>query len=329
MRTRVIIVSLTMVLIGAAVAWASVGMVTEVKPVDGVAEVKPTGSTTWKRLAPLQALKEGDVIRTSRKASVVVMYANSKESATITAAVSPYTVKSLRKKNGQDGKAQELLNEVAGFLTNKKRTSLSSPLAARESLSMPLAVRGGGVPSLWKETVILAPAMSQVMDGRPTIEWSGQPRTTYDVRILDGDRVVWERTKLTKTRLAYPAEEAPLAEGKRYTIEVRSSLASPSTTWVQVATPSERAAIQESLTLLEKSMAPELPAASRTALTFGVLASKGYWAAAREKVIAGIAADADDPTLHMLLGDYYTHIGSQQLASEEYDEADFLLEVKR
>lgn len=310
-------------------SWAAVGMITEVKPIDGVVEVRPANATDWRRVMPLQALETGDTIRATRKASAIVMYANSRTTVAVTAALSPYTVKSHGKKNSQEAKAQALLGDITGFLAGKKRTSLTGPMAVREVLSMPLAVRGSASADPAQQPHILSPAQSLLQHGRPVIEWSGSPRTVYAVRILDGESLVWERSGLTRTRIEYPQDAAPLMEGKKYTVEIHAGGATPASTWVQVAAASELAALQSALNLLDKTMSPALPPSSRTALVFGALASRGYWADAREKVLAAIAADSDDPLLHVLMGDYYAQIGLTERSAEEYDEAGFLLEVKR
>ena len=42
-------------------------------------------------------------------------------------------------------------------------------------------------------------------------------------------------------------------------------------------------------------------------------------------MITALAADRDEPTLHLLLGDLYTRTGLTDLAAESIDEAQFLL----
>jgi hypothetical protein len=304
-------------------------MITEVKPMDGTVEVRPANATDWRRGVPLQALEIGDTIRVTRKARAIVMYANSRTTVAVTAALSPYTVKSPEKKNSQEAKAQALLGDITGFLAGKKRNSLTGPMAVREMLSMPLAVRGSVLADPAQPPHILSPAQSLLRNGTPVIEWSGSPKTVYAVRILDGKRLIWERSGLTRTRLEYPPDAAPLEEGKRYTVVIQAGGSTPASAWVQVATASELADLQGALTLLEKTMSPALPPSSRTALLFGALASRGYWADAREKALAALAADSDDPLLHVLMGDYYAQIGLTERSAEEYNEANFLLEVKR
>jgi Tfp pilus assembly protein PilF len=45
---------------------------------------------------------------------------------------------------------------------------------------------------------------------------------------------------------------------------------------------------------------------------------------ARRVVVTALAADRDEPTLHLLLGDLYTRTGLTDLAAESFDEAQYL-----
>ena len=42
-------------------------------------------------------------------------------------------------------------------------------------------------------------------------------------------------------------------------------------------------------------------------------------------MVAALAQDRDEPTLHLLMGDLFTRGGLTDLASESFDEAQFLL----
>lgn len=324
MRLTVLVYGCLVMLCSAVSGWASIAMVAEVKALDGVAEVREAGKVEWKRAVPLLSLGQGDLVRVSRSGSVMVMYANGKDVVRVTAANSPFTVKALKKGDSRNAKTQALFDDLTGFLGNKKRDVLSAPLAVRgERMDLPSSL----VPA--RPTYVLAPAQTVVMNPRPGIEWVGPPRRSYSVRILQGDRVVWERTNLVGTRLAYPAEEAALTEGERYTLSVQANGSSPATSWLQVATKTEREAIEAKCARVGREAAESLPAAVKTSLVYAALASEGYWFDARARLISALNADNDNPLLHLLMGDYYSHIGMQDMASEEYDEAAFLLRVKR
>ncbi|MBI4573353.1 MAG: hypothetical protein HY713_08750 [candidate division NC10 bacterium] len=45
---------------------------------------------------------------------------------------------------------------------------------------------------------------------------------------------------------------------------------------------------------------------------------------ARKELLVAIAADPDEPALHLMLGHVYERIGLAELAAEEFDEAQFL-----
>lgn len=324
MLTRLFLISIWMFLVSVSGAWAMVAMITEVKSGDGAIELRSGGKGEWKRAAPLLSLEPGDTIRVSRSGSVVVMYANGKDVVRITATNSPFTIKALKKSGTRDEKTQALFKDLTGFLANKKRDTLSAPLAVRgKRIELPSDL----VPA--QPVHILAPAQTIVLNPRPAVEWVGPARTLYAVRMLQGDRIVWERKNLVRPRLAYPADEAGLAEGVRYALEVRAGDGSPATTWIQVATAEERKAVEAKCAQVEQSAAESLPVAVKTSLLYAVLASEGYWFDARERLLAAMNADNDNPLLHLLLGDYYSMAGVQHLASEEYEEAEFLLRVQR
>src|SRR5262249_61079278 len=91
----------------------------------------------------------------------------------------------------------------------------------------------------------------------------------------------------------------------------------------------ERArAVAGGLAGLEQELGPSVSPTSRAVLRAGLLAREGFLHDARSVVAAGIAADRDEPTLHQLLGDIYTRTGLTDLASESFDEANYLLSRK-
>jgi Tfp pilus assembly protein PilF len=58
------------------------------------------------------------------------------------------------------------------------------------------------------------------------------------------------------------------------------------------------------------------------------LISKELFYDARDILAEAISADSDEPTLHFVLGDLYDKTGLKNLASEEYNEAEFLSKGK-
>ena len=73
-------------------------------------------------------------------------------------------------------------------------------------------------------------------------------------------------------------------------------------------------------------------AVSKTTLAVlkaNLLMSKELFHDAREILTEAIGADTDEPTLHFVLGELYDKIGLKNLATEEYNEAEFLAKAKQ
>jgi len=76
---------------------------------------------------------------------------------------------------------------------------------------------------------------------------------------------------------------------------------------------------------LDASLGPGVSPSSRAAVTAGALASQGLLHDARLAVLAALAKDPDEPSLHALLGTLYQKTGLPQQAAESFDEAQFLM----
>ena len=83
--------------------------------------------------------------------------------------------------------------------------------------------------------------------------------------------------------------------------------------------------IRQDLKEIEAGLGPTVSPNTLTALRVGVLASEGLIHDARLGVLAALAKDPDEPTLHMLLGNLYLSAGLAEQAAESFDEAQFLL----
>ena len=84
-------------------------------------------------------------------------------------------------------------------------------------------------------------------------------------------------------------------------------------------------AVAGDLAELEQELGASVSPTSRAVLRAGLLAREGLLHDARRVVVTALAADRDEPTLHLLLGDLYTRTGLTDLAAESFDEAQFLL----
>jgi Tfp pilus assembly protein PilF len=56
-------------------------------------------------------------------------------------------------------------------------------------------------------------------------------------------------------------------------------------------------------------------------LRSGLLFGEGLYHEARRELLAGIAVDANEPTLHVLLGHVYDRMGLKDLAAEAFEAA--------
>jgi hypothetical protein len=86
----------------------------------------------------------------------------------------------------------------------------------------------------------------------------------------------------------------------------------------------EAARVQETLALLQPDTLPGYPPNTILVLRVGFLFREGLYQEARRGLLAGIAADPNDPTLHLLLGHVYDRVGLKELAAEGFEAARLL-----
>jgi hypothetical protein len=291
-------------------AYAGVAVITEIEAAGGTAEVRKAGQRDWVKL---QSLDQGDVMRASGKAYVVIVSAAGGRALKITAANSPYEVKMQTPQDGKTVKAQIVVNKLMDFMSGKKK----------ESLSMPLAVR-----SLKRAPGLISPNNSKILSPQPLFEWIGTPRVPYGIKVMLGDALVWQKEKIYRSQIAYPTETKPLVPG-RYIWKIETEGYPAVSAWFEIATENERKSLEEEMRLLEEPGFASLPPSTRTMLKYGILVSKGFHAEARNVLLAAMVSNPDVPLLHILLGDFYEYSGLRDLAAEEYDEADFLMRVQQ
>jgi len=75
---------------------------------------------------------------------------------------------------------------------------------------------------------------------------------------------------------------------------------------------------------LVPSALPGQPGSTLALLRAGFLVQAGLYHDARKELVAAIATDATEPSLHQLLGHVYDRIGMKDLATDSFDEARFL-----
>jgi hypothetical protein len=280
-------------------------MVTEIKPGRGRIEVSGPGSAGWRPAGPLRALKVGDSLRATDDASAVVVLAGRRGSVRVDAARSPFVVTA----PPADTKLQKaflLLEGGLGFLG-------SSP---RETPRPVLSTRSVGRPP-----VILSPRAGPVMPDALVFEWQGYQFGRYALRVVGGSVVVLERVGVTGGRLAYPADAPALLPGTTYTLQLFSGQSRVDEVRFEVADRQRADDLRRDLHDVDQALGPDVPPSSRAVTQAGVLASRGFLHDARRVVVAALTTDADQPSLHALLGDLYARTGLPREADEAHEQA--------
>jgi len=312
-RKIVFILAMMAAILITAVAHAGTAVISELKAAGGSVEVRKAGQKDWARAALLMALDSGDAVRAAGSGYAVVLSASGGKAVKVTAANSPYELKSGESRSGRTEKAQIVVNKLVDFMSGKKKEALSTPLAVR---------------SLKRAPGLISPKDSKVLSSLPLFEWIGTPRVPYTLRIMQDDRVVWQKEDIYRVRIAYPSDAPALQAGQRYTWEIETAGYPAVRAWFVIATDAEKRDLETERRLLDESVPASQSLSTNVLLTYGLLILKSFSAEARTVVAAAMASNPDDPLLHFLLGDYYEAVGLNDLAAGEYDEADFLMKIR-
>jgi len=284
-------------------------VITEIKPAKGRVEVKPAAGGDWRTARPLLALRAGDVVRTTEDASAVVLLSGGRGTVRVAGAAGTLTVPGVAAA-GQGQKAKALVEASLGFLAGTTKESSQAVLATRSAARPP---------------VILSPRNGRVLPEALAFEWLGSRFTRYTVRLVGPNGPVVDRREVTGPRWEYPADAPALAPGARYTLQVTASGHPTQEAWFEVVDAARARAVVGDLSTLEQELGTAVPPTSKAVMRAGLLAREGLLHDARRVVVAALATDRDEPTLHLLLGDLYTRTGLTDLAAESFDEAQFLL----
>jgi len=289
---------------------ASVGMITEIKVGKGRVEVQAAGKSEWRAAAPFLALRAGDTVRASADASAVILLSGGRGTVKVDASRSPLVMSAGTPDEGKLQKARMLVEGSVNFLS----------ASAKEPPKAVLSVRAAGRPP-----VILSPRNSPVLPGPLTFEWFGDRFSRYTARLTAPSGVVLEKKGVVGPRWEYPADAPGLEPGVRYTIEVVPASGRPQTASFEVLDAARAQAIRQNLKELEEGLGPGVSPNTLAVVRVGMLAEHGLLHDARLAVVAALAKDPDEPTLHTLLGHLYQKVGLAQQATESFDEAQFLL----
>ncbi|HJV57492.1 MAG TPA: hypothetical protein VJ971_16045 [Methylomirabilota bacterium] len=284
-------------------------VITELKPGRGRVEVKAAAGGDWKPARPLLALRAGDAVRTSDNATAVVLLSGGRGTVRVEGATGTFTVPGAAAA-GQGQKARALVEASLGFLAGTTKESSQAVLATRSAARPP---------------IIVSPRNGRVLPETLAFEWLGSRFTRYAVRVAGPDGAVIERREVTGAGWEYPAGAPALAPGVRYTLQVTGPGHPPQMVWFELVDAERARAVAGDLAGLEQELGASVSPTSRAVLRAGLLAREGLLHDARRVVVAALATDRDEPTLHLLLGDLYTRTGLTDLAAESFDEAQFLM----
>ncbi len=297
-----------LVLVLAAVASAAdpVGVLTEIRAERGRVEVKRAGGTEWKPAQPLLALRPGDQIRSTGEARASLVFTGGRGAQAVSAANSPFTVQAPTTAGASD-KVRGLVGGVTDFLAGKQKDLAYLPLSVR-------AVRPPRVAQL-------EPRETKLLPGAVTFEWTGSDTLRYKLRVLGPQGILWEQGGLPRKPVVYPASAPALEPSVRYFWQLETEGQPMQQAEFQILPAAEARRVRESLDMLVPASLPGYPSSSVSLMRAGYVLRDGLYADARRELLTALAADPDEPTLHLLLGQVYDTIGLGELAQREFTEA--------
>ncbi len=293
----------------AAQAGDPVAVLTEIKTGQGQVQVKLAAETGWKAPLPLLSLRPGDQVRATQNARAVLMFTGGQGTVAVSVGNSPYTVQPpAAPPAGGAGRVQGLVANLSRILAGKKKDLTYVPLAVRSVRQPPL---------------LLSPRDGKLL-GHPTLEWAGSDRLRYTVRLFGPQGFVWEQANLPRAPLPYPANAPRLHSGVPYRWELETRDFPAQQGHFTILPAAEVSPIRETLADLDPATLRGFPRNTVLVMRTGFLFEQELYADARRELLAAIAADPDEPSLHLMLGHVYERTGLKELAAEEFDEAQFL-----
>jgi len=308
-----VLVALALLLFAPGVALAqggeSVGMITEIKVGKGKVDVKSAGKPD-RPAGPFLALRAGDSVRASDNAFAVILLTGGRGTVKVDASNSPYTPAAGGPADSRLRKAHTLVAGSVGFLSAQ----------AAEPPKAVLSVRAGAKPA-----VILTPRNTAVLPGPLTFEWLGSQFSRYTVRVSAPSGVLLEKKGIVGARFEYPADAPALKSGVRYALVVEPATGPVQETTFEVLEAARADTIRRNLEEIADALGATVSPNTAVAIRTGTLAEAGLLHDARQVVMAALAKDPDEPSLHTLLGQLYQKSGLAEQAAESFDEANFLL----
>jgi hypothetical protein len=240
----------------------------------------------------------------------VVLLTGGRGTVKVEASNSPYVVAAGAAGDSKLQKAQSLVAGSVGFLGS----------GSGEPPKAVLSTRSTGRPA-----VILSPRDTAVLPGPLTFEWMGTQFARYTVRVSTPSGVMWEKKGVVGARFEYPSDAPALKPGVRYTFGVEPATGAPQQASFEVVDATRAETVRQNLKDLADGLGSNVPPNTAVAIRAGTLAREGLLHDARQVVMAALAKDPDEPSLHTLLGQIYQKTGLPDQAAESFDEANFLL----
>lgn len=306
--------ALAMLLLG-GLGWAAepVAVLTELRPGSGEIRVKRAGESDWVVPQPLLALRAGDQVRVTGDARAVVVFTGGRGAETVSQANSPLVVQAPTAESGVD-KLRSLLGGITQFLLGQQKEVAYRSLSVRSLPAQP--------------PVIISPRETRLLPGPVTFEWGGSDRLRYRLRVSAPQGLLWEQANLRRQPVEYPASESPLRAGVQYTWALEAPGHPVQQAQFEILPDAEVARVRSALAELQPGRLVGYPPNTVALMRAGLLVQERLYHEARRELLAALAADPDEPGLHLLLGHVYDRVGLQELAAQEFDEAQFLSTVK-
>lgn len=291
-------------LAGLVSAAQPVAYITEIhQPAASEARVKTVSRSDWKPAQALLPLERGDQVRVSGGARVVLLYHAGGGTQTVAAANSPFTV-GAPPVSGTSEQFRVLAAGITEYFIAKREP----PTYKRAATRSPAAFA-------------LSPRHTRLFPGDVVFEWEGSDALTYGVRVLGPEGLLWEQRSLPRRPVTYPATAPPLRRGVRYFWELEAPGQPVERTQFEILKDGDTTRIRTALDVVERGTRDGYPRATVTVMRAALLSEEGLFTDARRELEAAVAANRDEPTLHLLLGHVYDQIGLTGKAAEAFERA--------
>lgn len=286
----------------------AVAVITELKFNRGDIQLRGTAGAAPAKPAVLQSLYTGNVVAVTKDAVAVIFFTDGSRTVMVDEKNPSFEVRAAAAKGSAAGSR---ISEVANLLVGKKKPPTY----------VALSVRGKVMPPTQ-----LSPRNSKILSDVPTFQWMGMDQQSGTIKVHGPRGLLWSAENINLTRIVYPASAPRLQPDVEYSWEIEKKGVAPSKTTFKLLGPADAQAVRERLA--ELTAMAGLSKTTSAVLKANFLMSRELYHDARELLTEAIAADSDEPTLHFVLGELYDKIGLKNLATEEYNEAEYLAKAK-